>query len=366
LRLEGSLPLLSPRPRRQQGVATSIRWTLARYSAKTIGRGAVLPERAGAEADSGRSKLELPVPSAALLERNRIVARGIRVRVLEHTLKNSGGYLSQACSSAEILAALYGGVMNLAPVPKPLVPSPFAGVPSAGNTLYRLGNEFNGPHQRVSDRFILSPTHYSLILYAALIETGRMDPDGLAEFNRDGSSVEMIGAEHSPGMEVMTGSLGQGLSQGIGMAFGRRLKQEPGKIWLLMSDGEFQIGMVWEAFQFMSHYGMDSIGVYVDVNRQQCDGAMSSVMGLAPLADKLVSFGAEVVSVDGHDLAALHDAALTPHAGKPLVVLCETDPCREVPELRNLGGKLHYVRIKNEVERGRYEAILATLGRAVE
>jgi len=306
------------------------------------------------------------VPGARVIERNRAVARGIRRRVLEHTLKNNGGYLSQACSSAEILATLYGGVMNLAPVPKPLTPSPFAGVPSAHNTQYRIGNAFNGPHQRVSDRFILSPTHYSLILYAALIETGRMDEDSLAEFNKDGSSLEMIGAEHSPGMEVMTGSLGQGLSQGIGMAFGRRLKQEPGKTWLLMSDGEFQIGMVWEAFQFLSHYGMDTIGVYVDVNRQQCDGAMRSVMRIDPLADKLWAFGAEVVSVDGHDLEALYQAGLTPHAGKPLVVLCETDPCRGVPELKNLAGKLHYVRIKNDVERQRYEAILATFGQAGE
>ncbi len=306
------------------------------------------------------------MPGARVIERNRTVAGGIRRRVLEHTLKNDGGYLSQACSSAEILATLYGGVMNLAPVPTPLMPSPFAGVPSAHNPQYRIGNAFNGPHQRVSDRFILSPTHYSLILYAALIETGRMDEGSLLEFNKDGSSLEMIGAEHSPGMEVMTGSLGQGLSQGIGMAFGRRLKQEPGKTWLLMSDGEFQIGMVWEAFQFMSHYGMDTIGVYVDVNRQQCDGAMRSVMRIDPLADKLAAFGAEVVSVDGHDLEALYEAGLTPHAGKPLVVLCETDPCRGVPELRNLAGKLHYVRIKNDAERQRYEAILATFGPAVE
>lgn len=299
----------------------------------------------------------------SLLARNRAIARGIRRRVLEHTLKNGGGYLSQACSAAEILATLYNGVMNLAPVPRPLVPAPFAGVPSTGNTAYRLGNDFNGPRQRVADRFILSPTHYSLILYAALIETGRMDPDALAQFNRDGSSLEMIGAEHSPGMEVMTGSLGQGLSQAVGIAFGRRLKQEPGRTWVLMSDGEFQIGMTWEAFQFMAHYRMDAMGIYVDVNRQQCDGAMHSVMRIDPLADKLRSFGAEVVSVDGHDLAALHDAGHVPHEGRPLVVLCETDPCREVPELRTLGGKLHYLRIKNEVERRRYEDILATLQR---
>lgn len=302
------------------------------------------------------------MPPAAIIERNRDIARGIRRRVLEHTLKNGGGYLSQACSSAEILATLYNGVMNLAPVPGPMTPAPFAGVPSTNNPDYRLGHAFNGPRQRVADRFILSPTHYSLILYAALIETGRMAPDALLEFNKDGSSLEMIGAEHSPGMEVMTGSLGQGLSQAIGMALGRRRNHEPGRIWLLMSDGEFQIGMVWEAFQFMAHYELDTIGIYVDVNRQQCDGAMNSVMRLDPMVGKLAAFGAEVIQVDGHDLEALYEAGHAPHPGKPLVVLCETNPCREVPELRNLGGKLHYVRIRNNVERRRYQEILDGMG----
>lgn len=299
--------------------------------------------------------------SPEIVERNCRIAQGIRRRVLEHTLKNGGGYLSQACSSAEVLAALYGGVMNLGPVDAPLVPWPFAGVPGSGNPDYRLGHAFNGPRGPAWDRFILSPTHYSLILYAALIETGRMHPDGLAEFNKDGSSVEMIGAEHSPGMEVMTGSLGQGLSQAIGMAYGRRLKGETGRTWVLMSDGEFQIGMVWEAFQFMAHYRMDEIGVFVDVNGQQCDGAMGAVMRIDPLADKLAAFGATVVTVDGHDLPALLAAGSTPHAGRPLVVLAVTDPCRGVPELRANGSLLHYLRIKSADERRRYEARLAVL-----
>ena len=305
------------------------------------------------------------MPAASAIETISAVAWGIRRRVLENTLRNGGGYLSQACSSAEILATLYSGVMNIGPVAEPLVPPPFAGVPSTGNTGYRLGNAYNGPRQRILDRFVLSPTHYSQVLYAALIETGRLDPSAMQEFNRDGSSVEMIGAEHSPGMEVMTGSLGQGLSQAIGMAYGRRLKQEPGLMWLFMSDGEFQIGMVWEALQFMSHYEMDSIGVYVDVNRQQCDGAMSSVMRIDPLAEKLESFGATVVSVDGHDAQALLDAGRTQHPGKPLVVLCQTDPCRGVAELRKLGGKLHYVRIKNDAERRRFEDVLATFNMGI-
>jgi transketolase len=182
-----------------------------------------------------------------------------------------------------------------------------------------------------------------------------MDASGLDQFNKDGSSVEMIGAEHSPGMEVMTGSLGQGLSQAIGMAYGRRLKGEPGKTWVFMSDGEFQIGMVWEAFQFMNHHKLDSMHIIVDVNRQQCDGAMNSVMKIDPLADRLTAFGAETVSIDGHDINAIFEAAKTPHKEKPLVVLCNTDPCRGVPELKTNAGKLHYLRFKNDAEKSRYE-----------
>jgi len=251
--------------------------------------------------------------------------------------------------------------MNLAPIENPLVPKPFAGVPSSDNHDYRIGSYFNGAHERMHDRFILSPTHYSLVLYAALIEAGRLSEKSLLEFNRDGSSLEMIGAEHSPGMEVMTGSLGQGLSQAIGMALGRRFKDEPGKTWLLMSDGEFQIGMVWEAFQFMSFYKIDSIGIYVDCNGQQCDGTINTTMSIDPLQDKLSSFGAEAITVDGHDIGSLLDAALTPHQNKPLVMLCKTDPCKGVPELKEVGGKLHYIKIKNESEEKKYIEILNTM-----
>ena len=146
------------------------------------------------------------------------VARGIRRRVLEHILRNNGGYMSQACSSAETLAALYVRIMNLGPSQAPMVPAPFPGVPGAGNNSYFTGAAYNGARRADLDRFFLSPAHYALVLYAALIETGRMAEEGLAQFNQDGASVEMIGAEHSPGMEVMTGSLGQGLSQALGVA----------------------------------------------------------------------------------------------------------------------------------------------------
>ncbi len=291
------------------------------------------------------------------------IAHGIRVSVLEKVLKNGGGYLSQACSSAEIFACLYGGIMNLEQVSKPISAGKFLGVPSADNKDYKPGYLFNGDHKSYLDRFILSPTHYSLVLYAALIQTGRLSSDSMDYYNIDGYTLEQIGAEHSPGMEVMTGSLGQGLSQGIGMALGRRINKETGKTWVFMSDGEFQIGMVWEAFQFMSHYKMDTVGIYVDVNGQQCDGMVNSVMELGPLANKLKDFGAEVVVADGHDPNSLFEAAATPHKDKPLAVLCNTDPMRGVPELKEKMGKLHYLRLGNEDERNRYAKMLDLLNK---
>ena len=283
------------------------------------------------------------------------VAGGIRRRVLEHTLKNNGGYLSQACSSAEIFAALYTRIMNLGPIHTPIRPAPFAGVPGDRNPLYRRGDFYNGPKGPSWDRFILSPTHYSLVLYACLVETRRMDVEGFVDFNKDGGILEMIGAEHSPGMEVMTGSLGQGISQAAGIALARKLKGDSGKVWVFMSDGELQPGQVWEALQCMAFYNLDNMGIYVDVNGHQCDGKTSQVMGIEPLERRFEAFGCETYRVNGHDPIALVNPTLSPRHGKPLVVLCDTLPWKEIDPLKSRALKLHYLRFNNPEERKPYE-----------
>jgi transketolase len=288
----------------------------------------------------------------------RRAARGIRLRVLDHTITNNGGYLSQACSAAEILATLYLKIMNLGPSQGPPVPLPFPGVPGLNNRNYFTGAAYNGPKTPDLDRFFLSPSHYSLVLYTALIEVGRMAPDALTQFNRDGGSVEIIGAEHSPGMEIMTGSLGQGLSQAAGIALARKRRGDTGRVWVFMSDGEFQEGQTWEAFQTMAFYRLDNLGVYVDVNRQQCDGRMEDVMNIDPLAERLQSFGACVFKVDGHDPAELAAPASKIFEKKPLVVLAYTDPCAEMPILQRRAPKLHYVRFNDEAERDAYRRVL--------
>jgi transketolase len=281
------------------------------------------------------------------------VANQIRLRVLEHTIKNNGGYMSQACSAAELFATLYTKVLNLGPSEGAMVPGPFPGVPGQ-NTHYQTGRVYNGPIAPNLDRFIFSPAHYALVLYTTLIEVGRMAPEGLEQFNQDGSSVEMIGAEHSPGCELTNGSLAQAISQSVGIALARRLKKDTGKVFVMMSDGEYQEGQTWEAVQSMSFYKLDNMVVYIDVNGQCCDGKMTSVMNIEPLQSRLESFGARVVSVNAHDVDALAaPAQLTPD-GRPLFVLCYSNPTQGLALMNTRAPKLHYLRFKDEAERDLY------------
>lgn len=285
------------------------------------------------------------------------VADNIRLRVLDHVLKNNGGYLRQACSSAEIFATLYMRVMKLGPSEGPMIPQPFSGVPGPDNPNFFNGGVYNGPKAPQLDRFIFSPAHYALVLYSTLIELGRMAPEGLEMFNKDGTTVEMIGAEHSPGVETTTGSLAQAISQAGGIALARRMRGETGCVWVMMTDGEFQEGQVWEAVNALSYHRLDNVGVYVDVNGQQCDGAMEDVMHIEPLCSRLETFGARAIEVDGHDIEALAaPAQLTPD-GRPLFVLARTTPWYGMDILQERAPKLHYVRFTSDEERQRYQAM---------
>jgi transketolase len=279
------------------------------------------------------------------------IALGIRRRVFLHTMRHNGGYLSQACSAAESLAVLYNELLHLGAPTLPGVPLPFRGVPSAANPDAFTGAGYHGPFAPEYDRFVISPAHYALVIYSALIETGRMDDAALDHFNKDGSSVEMIGAEHSPGMEVTTGSLAQGLSIASGVAWARARKKEPGKVWVYMSDGEFQEGQTWETLAAISHHAIDNIRVVVDVNRQQCDGAMSSVLDLGDLPARIEAFGVSARSIDGHDLDAFRAAAASAEPGKALVILANTSPFQGMEFLRRRFPRLHYVRFKSKEER---------------
>jgi transketolase len=281
--------------------------------------------------------------------------------VLDYTLRNDGGYVSQACSSAEILATLYTRILRLGPSEGPAVPVPFAGVPGPANPDARSGASYNGPRAAELDRFFFSPVHYALVLYATLIEVGRMAQEGLEQFNEDGSTVELIGAEHSPGHEVTAGSLAQTLSVAGGVALARRLRGDTGRCWVFMSDGELQEGQTWEALQALSYHRLDSVGVVIDANGHQCDGKMDGVMAVEPVVDRLRAFGADAVEVDGHDVEALAAAAEVLTDGKPRFVVARTDPCRGIDALRHRPTKLHHVRFANDEERARFQAELSQL-----
>lgn len=287
------------------------------------------------------------------------VALGIRRRVFEHSMRNNGGYLSQACSAGEQLAWLYNEELSLGAPTLPMIPKDFAGVPSPQNPDYHTGAGYNGPATPEFDRLFIAPAHYALVAYATLIEVGRMAPEGLEMFNKDGSSVEMIGAEHSPGMEVHNGTLGIGLSTAAGLAYGRARRGETGRTCVFMSDGEVQEGQTWEAVQACAHHGIDNIFAIMDVNDQQCDGAMSSVMEVGDLKQKFDAFGAHCVEIDGHDLSALRDAVREPHTGKPLIILARTNPFNAMSILEERFPRLHYVRFKSEDERARMNVSIA-------
>lgn len=287
----------------------------------------------------------------------RRVAHGIRKQVLALTIERNGCYLSQALSSAEILAVLYSHVLKLGPSAGPMVPGPYEGVPGRGID-HGTGGAYNGLPSPDTDRFLISPAHYAVAIYAALVETGRMAPEGLDQFNVDGWSVEMIGAEHSPGFELTTGSFGQAISQAGGIAMGRRLKGETGNTVVFMSDGELEEGQTWEAVQALAFYKMDSVIVYVDVNGQQVDGLTADVMNIEPIDQRLLGFGASVSVVDGHDVDALANAMNDREPGKPHFVLCYTDTAKGIPLLDERKPKLHFVRFKDDAEIAKFQSFL--------
>ncbi|MBP2079440.1 transketolase [Oceanobacillus polygoni] len=292
------------------------------------------------------------------------MAHGIRQRVLELTIEKNGCYLSQALSSAETVAVLYGGLMKLGESQAPFDAPAFGGIPGNSNKDYVTGAAYNGPTGPGYDRLLISPAHYAVVIYAALVESGRLSPDSLKEFNVDGSIVEQIGAEHSPGFELTTGSFGQAISQAGGIAHARKMRNEEGRVFLFMSDGELEEGQTWEGIQAAAHYKLDNLVVYVDVNGQQYDGWTKDVMNIEPINSRIEAFGGTCVTVDGHNIKELVKASQAPTEGKPLFVLCYTNSAQGLPELDYRKPNLHFVRFRDhEVEQ--FKAILEKMKKGV-
>jgi len=290
------------------------------------------------------------------------LANGIRRRVLEQSLRDGGGNISQACSMAEIMATCYTKILNITDVEKPIDPVYFPGAPSATEEGIK-GYEYNGERRPDLDRIYLSPSQASIVLYAALAATGRMTEEGLTKFGKDGYVIEHIGEAHSPGLDVNGGSLGQAMSIAAGVAMARKLRGETGRQIVIIGDGECELGMTWETIQAMCQRKLNNMVVIVDRNRQQCDGKMSLVCDIEDtLKARFEAFGCEVYEVDGHDcdvLAAVANQAPNKE-GKPRVILANTDPIKGIPELEDKGHRIHFVRL-NEDEKGKYEKVLERL-----
>lgn len=279
-------------------------------------------------------------PEQDWVGRVREQAHRVRQRATRVCAANNGGYFVQACGSAEIMSTLYTRLMDLGPSTGSLEPERFDGVPRPGQPAL-IGDIYNGDR----DRFYLSPAHYALGLYATLVEVGRLNPDVLDGANADGSTLELIGAEHSPGFASTTGSLAQALSVAVGQALGRKRFDRPGRVWALISDGELEEGQTWEAFQAASNFELDNLTVMLDANGLQVDGWVSEVMKIEPIADKIRAFGWTVAEVDGHDPEAIAEAAESVVPGKPTLVVCRTNPIHTVPSLADR-HQLHYIRFR--------------------
>ena len=185
------------------------------------------------------------------------------------------------------------------------------------------------------DVFFLSNGHISPLFYSILARSGYFDPEELSSFRKINSRLQGHPATHEglPGIRVASGSLGQGVSVAIGMALNKKLNGDEKTVFVLTGDGELQEGQIWEAALFAAHHKVDNLVLTVDWNGQQIDGANDDVISLGDLKAKWVSFGWEVMQMDGHDYNALlttFKKAVSLRNGKPICILMKTDMGRGV------------------------------------
>ena len=210
------------------------------------------------------------------------LARKIRIDVIKEVFNAGSGHPGGSLSAADIVTALYFGEMNIDP---------------------------EDPQMEDRDKLILSKGHAAPVQYAALAERGFFDVDELATLRKMGSRLQghaKMGLV--PGIEMSTGSLGQGFSVSVGMALANKLDGKKGRVYALLGDGELQEGIVWEAAMAAAQYKLDNLTAFVDWNGLQIDGANDSVMKVAPVDEKFAAFGWNVIMIDGHDMDQIFDA----------------------------------------------------------
>jgi transketolase len=226
-----------------------------------------------------------------------LLGHAIRRSVLGQSKRAGVGHIGSCLSVADILAALYGGVLD---VPEPDSPD--------------------------RDRFILSKGHAALALYAALHLRGWLSAAELDTFCGDASRLGVHPDHAVPGVDFSTGSLGQGLSFGAGAALGARMLGSRRRVFVLVSDAECNEGSTWEAIMFAAHHHLANLVAIVDLNGQQALGTTRDVLDLSPLAERWQAFGWDVQEVDGHDEQGLAKVIteLDTVSGPPHVLIART------------------------------------------
>jgi transketolase len=190
------------------------------------------------------------------------------------------------------------------------------------------------------DRFVLSKGHASPALYSVLAGCGYFPKEDLLSFRKLGSCLQGHPCcKALKGIEVSTGSLGQGLSIACGIALGLKLDKNPANVFVLLGDGELQEGSVWEAFMNASHYKLNNIIAFVDRNRLQIDGNTEQVKSLDPLDEKLEAFNWNVITVDGHSVEEIYDAVcLAKTMDSPTAIIADTLKGKGVSFMENNAG----------------------------
>src|SRR5512136_331663 len=236
----------------------------------------------------------------AVIEHLRRKCLDVRCDILEMIYAGGSGHPGGSLSAVEILTSLYFHVMRLRPAE---------------------------PHWSERDRFILSKGHAAPVVYAVLAERGFFPVEELKTFTQPGTRLQKhIDMYAAPGTELSTGSLGQGLSVGVGMALADKLDDNDRRVYVLIGDGESQEGQIWEAAMAAAQMKLHNLIVFLDYNRCQVDGYIHEIIELEPVAQKWQSFGWRVQQIDGNNLRQILSALEIAHAatGQPHMIVANT------------------------------------------
>ena len=242
------------------------------------------------------------------------IASRVRVDIVKAVHKAGSGHPGGSLSAADIVTALYFKEMNIDP---------------------------ENPRMEGRDKFILSKGHAGPVQYAALAERGYFPVEDFMTLRKLGSKFQgHPNRDKVPGIEMSTGSLGQGLGVAVGMAMAGKLDKSEGRVYVLLGDGELQEGLIWEAAMAAGHYGLDNLCAIVDWNGLQIDGNNDDVMTVKPIDEKFAAFGFNVLVIDGHnfeEIFAAFDAARA-CKGKPTVIVAKTHKGRGVSFMEDNAG----------------------------